>query len=138
MITREEWNEHFWHNYRVLRKRFPTWKIGECRNRAYAMAEAEHGPRPSGLKAMLLDFAWTVLKARNMDFSWTKNAWKGIRGAALGAVMVAGLSFMEAFDTADEVTAIGVPLWAAKGIVILVSAFLPMLRNYWKMHSASN
>lgn len=137
-MTREEWNEEFWGHYKDLRHRHPTWRIEECRKRAYAMTESLRGPRPSGLKAQMLDFAWTILKARNMDFDWTKNLWKGVRGAALGAVMVATLTFLEAFDTADEVTAMGVPLWAAKGIVILVSAGLPMLRNYWKMHRATD
>jgi hypothetical protein len=135
LITHNEWDEHFWQYFRVLRRQNPTRPLEYCRKDAYSHTEALHGPRPPSWKWLLVKLGWGLVKSGgNVDFSWTKNAWKAVR-AALGVALAAGLYAVfdvlsPSFDTPAELEGMGAPQF----LIPLILAVLVSLRN-WLKHS---
>jgi len=135
LITREEWDEHFWQHVKVIRTNHPAWHLEKVRRRAFSATEGLHGPRPPSWNWLFVKLGWGLVKSGGkMDFSWTKNLWKAVR-AALGVALAAGLYAVfdvlsQSFDTPAELEGMGAPQF----LIPLILAVLVSLRN-WMKHS---
>lgn len=133
LVTRDEWDKHFWQHFYTLRRQYPTVPLETIRRRAYSATEALHGSRPPSWKWLLVKLGWGLVRSGgDMDFSWTKNLWKALR-ALLGVVIAAGLYavvdvLVLQLGNAEKLAELGVPaLFIPVLVAVLVSA-----RNWLK------
>lgn len=118
-MTRKDWDEHFDQHVKALRNEHPTWSQYELHAVARQETVRLHGPRPEKGERMTLP-------------KLPKPAVKALKGAATSALTIMAIFgvdvFIQAFDTSEELTAIGVPLWTVPFFLGAVSA----ARNWLK------
>ena len=128
-LTASEWDERRLARVKALRNEHVGWTLDRVLMEVRRETERLQGTRPVGLTGTLIDVAWQWIKSGGdmprPEYDWKKTAWKGIKTAALGALVL----FLVSFDTPQEWVAMGLPAWSGQLGAVIVGSAITMLRN---------